>query len=692
VSTAAARCSACHAPADPGQRFCSACGARLGPPAGATPGDCVGPYRLDREIARGGMGVVYNAYDERLERRVALKVLLGEFAEDREFRARFVQESRAAAALDHPHILPVFDAGEVDGTLYIASRLVDGEDLRQLLARTGPLEVDRALAIAAQVAGALDFAHGRGIVHRDVKPANLLLVASDDGEPEHAYLIDFGITTNESRDMRLTETGRFIGTPEYVSPEQVSESPVDGRADQYALACVLYHCLTGSSPFPRPTSVDVLHAHLHEAPPHPAAVRPDVPPALDAAIVRALAKHRERRFPSCRAFVAAARAGATAAVAQPTVIDATLPATEPDAPVPPARRRRRRALAGMAAALVVLLAAAGGAAALLMRPAHPSRTALAARATLTPTPKPTRTAVPSATPKGAATPRPTATATATVTPAPRTLVALHPDELAHDTVQLHGFSVSLPSDWNVVRRDESQPTLPHVVRRETELRDDTTGASLLIDVLTGYDVSPEANRDQLDASFTKSKPGYRRIAMSDYDLGGTRGYEWRYRYDDDGQEQRSVDVMFQRGPGLYAVRATGPASYADLAALARATAESVTPAPQPESTPAPEPDMGLYEGIGYQHSATGAVADDDYRVHMDFAGSAITVSYPDLDCRGVLVFDHATTAHRVYQEQINHGTCDRGGHWTIVTVSPTEIRATWSEPSRRYVVRAVLTR
>ncbi len=243
-------CPACGAATASEQRFCSACGTPLKaePPTGVRK---VGQYRLDREIARGGMGIVYDAYDEKMKRRVALKVLLGEFAENPEFRARFVQESRAAAALDHPSILPVFDAGEQDGMLYIASRLVDGEDLAQHLKRCGTLSTRRALAITGQIAAALDYSHRRGIVHRDVKPANVLLVGGEGEGADHAYLIDFGITTTTSRDMRLTATDQFVGTPEYVSPEQLDKSAVDGRADQYALACVLFRCLAGSSPFER---------------------------------------------------------------------------------------------------------------------------------------------------------------------------------------------------------------------------------------------------------------------------------------------------------------------------------------------------------------------------------------------------------------------------------------------------------
>ena len=312
------------------------------------------------------MGIVYDAYDEKMDRRVALKVLLGEFAESREFRARFVQESRAAAALDHPSILPVFDAGEQDGILYIASRLVDGMDLGRELDRDARIGPERALAIAEKMAAALDYAHSRGIVHRDVKPGNVLVVDGPDDDAPDAYLIDFGITTSAVARHALTATDQFVGTPEYVSPEQIAKSAVDGRADQYALACVLFRCLAGSSPFERATAVDVMHAHLHEDPPSLSALRPDLPAAIDAAIQRALAKDPAARFATCRAFVAAARgesAGRTVLEnkrpAKPHAGDRSASARRRSSPrrrswrssrpsersPPAARRRRRRAAA-----------------------------------------------------------------------------------------------------------------------------------------------------------------------------------------------------------------------------------------------------------------------------------------------------------------------------------------------------------
>jgi serine/threonine protein kinase len=187
-------CSGCGARMEPSDRFCRECGEPVrGEPASGRR-ERLGHYRLQGVIADGGMGVLFRAFDERLQRTVAIKLLREELASDEEFRARFIRESQGAASLDHPNILPVFDAGEEDGTLYIATRLVEGEDLRRLIAANGSLTTERALRLVGQVAAALDYAHTHGIVHRDVKPANVLVVPGEDGELEHAYLIDFGIS------------------------------------------------------------------------------------------------------------------------------------------------------------------------------------------------------------------------------------------------------------------------------------------------------------------------------------------------------------------------------------------------------------------------------------------------------------------------------------------------------------------
>ncbi len=266
-------------------------------------------YRIEAPIGRGGMGVVYRAEQLRLGRKVALKLLAPEMAENEGFRARFEHESRLAALLDHPNIVPLFEAGEADGLLFISMRYVEGTDLRDLLSREGRLDPERALAIAAQVASALDAAHGRGLVHRDVKPGNIL-IASDSAadRPEHCYLTDFGLTKDTSSPVELTATGTFVGTIDYIAPEQIEGASPAGLGDQYALGCVLFECLTGQLPFAREDELGVMWAHLQDQPPVVTAVRPDLPPAIDAVITRALAKDPEQRYATCTAMVAAARA------------------------------------------------------------------------------------------------------------------------------------------------------------------------------------------------------------------------------------------------------------------------------------------------------------------------------------------------------------------------------------------------
>ncbi|MET9731970.1 serine/threonine-protein kinase [Streptomyces sp. NPDC006458] len=274
----------------------------------------VAGYRIEREIGRGGMAVVYQARDLRLERTVALKLLAPELARNDTFRRRFTHESRVAAALDHPNIVPVFEAGETDGVLYIAMRYVPGSDLRHLLDRQGPLPLSAALRIVAQVASALDAAHEHGLVHRDVKPGNVLVARGTDSDhPEHVYLTDFGLTKKSLSLTGFTSVGQFVGTLDYVAPEQISGRPVDGRCDVYGLACVVYEMLTGRPPFRRDDDMALLWAHQYDDPPPPTEVRPGLPAAVDPVLAKALAKSPDDRHDSCLAFVADLRAAAAAA-------------------------------------------------------------------------------------------------------------------------------------------------------------------------------------------------------------------------------------------------------------------------------------------------------------------------------------------------------------------------------------------
>jgi DNA-binding beta-propeller fold protein YncE len=278
------------------------------PAAGFPAGARVAGYRLDEQIGRGGMAVVYRAYDLQLDRQVALKILDPALAQDTEFQQRFIRESKAAAAVDHPHIIPVFAAGEADGVLFIAMRYVGGADVRTLLDTEGPLPAWRAVDIAAQVASALDTAHDRGLVHRDVKPANMLRDRSTGPRAEHVYLSDFGLSKKALAGVALTATGQLVGTLDYVAPEQIENRPVDGRADLYALACATFEMLSGAPPFNRDQSLAVLWAQLSEPPPPLTARRPDLPPAVNHVMARALAKSPGARYQRCLDFVQALRA------------------------------------------------------------------------------------------------------------------------------------------------------------------------------------------------------------------------------------------------------------------------------------------------------------------------------------------------------------------------------------------------
>ena len=278
----------------------------VGMPAGLSPGAVVAGYRIDDQIGAGGMAVVYRARDVRLGRQVALKVLAPALAGDEEFRARFIREWRAATAVEHPHIIPVYAADEADGVLYIAMRLVNGGDLASLVRRTGPLAAGQTTAFMSAVASALDAAHSVGLVHRDIKPGNMLLDSAS-GLSDHVYLSDFGLTKSVAGATALTGTGTFMGTPDYVSPEQITDKGVDGRADQYALACVTVALLTGRPPYTRTEQMALLWAHMSDPAPSIAALRPELPQAVDAVIARGMAKSPDDRYPSCGAFAAALR-------------------------------------------------------------------------------------------------------------------------------------------------------------------------------------------------------------------------------------------------------------------------------------------------------------------------------------------------------------------------------------------------
>jgi serine/threonine protein kinase len=279
-------------------------------------GDEFAGYRLRAVVGRGGMSVVYQAENPRLGSVVALKVLAPEIATDDVFRARFLEESRIAASLNHPNVIPIYDMGPCDDLLYIAMRYVAGTDLRALLKKHSPLPPADSIFLTGQAARALDAAHRKGLVHRDVKPGNLLIEHGQDGDPDHVYLSDFGITKYMLSRSGLTKTGEFLGTIDYVAPEQIQETPVDGRADEYSLGCVLYECLTGRVPFPKERDAAIIWAHVEEMPPPPSALQPELPAAVDDVFSRVLAKKPDDRYATCREFVDAARVSLGVAATQ----------------------------------------------------------------------------------------------------------------------------------------------------------------------------------------------------------------------------------------------------------------------------------------------------------------------------------------------------------------------------------------
>ena len=312
----------------------------------------LGPYRLETVLGRGGMGVVYRATDTRLGRRVALKVLPPQYGGDETFRTRLERESRVAASIDHPGVIPIYEAGEADGQLYIAMRHVDGVDLGALLREQGALEPERAVELVSQLAEALDAAHAAGLVHRDIKPSNALIGTA--GGREHVYLCDFGLSKEAAGDTTLSGSGALVGTVKYMAPEVIRTGIGGPSSDIYSLGCLLFECLAGRAPYPGPNEAAVIYGHLEEPPPRVTELRPSLPRAFDAVLARALHKDPERRWTSGAALAQAARAALTGTA--------------------PRRRPRPALLAGILGALalvaVVLAGPSGGTDLAQIRPDH----------------------------------------------------------------------------------------------------------------------------------------------------------------------------------------------------------------------------------------------------------------------------------------------------------------------------------
>jgi predicted Ser/Thr protein kinase len=334
-------------------------------------GETFGGYTIESLLGRGGMGAVYLATHQRLARKVALKLISPELAHDDDFRARFLRESQLAASLDHPNVIPIYDADEFEGILFLAMRYVNGPSLQALLRSRGSLSPVETERITEQIGGALDAAHAADLVHRDVKPANILIA----GAGEHTYLCDFGLARH-TNSQGMTRTGFFLGSIDYCAPEQIQGRDIDGRVDVYSLGCVVFHCLVGQPPYRRDTEFAVLNAHINDPPPAVSTLRPDLPSGIDEVIRTAMAKHRDARYSRAGELAVALRK----ALAEPAtpVDDVTRPARTPTAAAVDtagdetvAVRRpqgvRRRTWIAAALAIAALAAAAAVIAVLAMR-------------------------------------------------------------------------------------------------------------------------------------------------------------------------------------------------------------------------------------------------------------------------------------------------------------------------------------
>ncbi|MFC9996669.1 serine/threonine-protein kinase [Nocardia sp. NPDC127526] len=352
-------------------------------------GETFADYVIERELGRGGMGSVFLARHPRLPRLTALKVLNRELFSDHESRARFDREAELIARLDHPNIVSIYDRGAVGEQLWISMQYVEGHDAAAV--PSTDMSAERAVRIIGEVAEALDYAHAKGVMHRDIKPANIMLEASANGRPERVLLTDFGIARLRDDAGHLTRTGTFTATLAYASPEQLSGEQLDPRADQYSLACSLFRLLTGAGPFESEHPGVVMQRHLYDSPPSLSAVRPDLPPALDRVLARAMAKRPQDRFGTCAEFAAAARralsdpsrpetaatvplnGGSTPLVAPTMQMTAVAhPAAAPTVVAATPKRSRTKLFAGLGAAALVVVVAVG--AALYLNRPEPTQT------------------------------------------------------------------------------------------------------------------------------------------------------------------------------------------------------------------------------------------------------------------------------------------------------------------------------
>jgi hypothetical protein len=583
-------------------------------------GDTFGGYEIEAVIGRGGMGVVYRAEQPQLGRQVAIKVIAPEHATNPVFQERFRRESRLAASIEHPNAIPIYEAGVADDdTMYLVMRYVDGIDLSTLISRDGPLDPSRAAKIVDGVAGALDEAHAAGLVHRDVKPGNVL-IASSRGR-ERAMLTDFGLTKLATEQDGVTATGNWVGTIDYASPEQIRGRRLDARSDVYALGCVMYCALTGRVPFERETDVAKLYAHANDEPQPPGALRPGVPPEIDQAVMRALAKDPEDRFPSAGDFGRATLAAMTGvAVIEPerTVATGEAAPGSDEIVVPPTRDATPAAAAPAdpGATEAVAPPEAPAPIADVPPPETPAPTAGVPPPAATPPGEPVPAAAGEPTPPGGETavlkkpqkrrPHPllvlAALAVLAVGGAFATgIVGGSGGEggsgqeggggagggggggggaLEFDRVSFDGFSAEVPAD-------SSEPSVetpgPNLTGTRVTALDDEVGILFL-----NEPGAPPLERAQNTAQSQSEEPGFKQLSAPEAtDLGGSEGAEFSYSFDDDPEfESANVYVVFPDASApdgtTYRVRVSTPADGGEpeqvLEEIARRAAETLKPA------------------------------------------------------------------------------------------------------------------
>ncbi len=532
------------------------------------------------------MGIVYRAEQVRLGRPVAVKVITPGLALDPGFRERFERESRIAAAIEHPNVIPVHEAGEEDGELYITMRYVEGTDLRALITSSGRLDAQRAADVVAQVGAALDAAHARGLVHRDVKPGNVLIAAMDGRD--HAYLTDFGLTKRLSSGAGLTRTGEWVGTVDYVAPEQIEGKAVDARADVYALGCVLHHILTGEVPYVRDSDVAKMWAHLKDPPPTVTEVAPEVPPEFDAVVSRGMAKDPDDRYPSAgdlgRAALAAAErrvaelgeqsvaqgpAAPHAAAAPAVTAAAAMPPTEPLAPTAPAQAAQapapppppsaptvalpqERADRGtwIAVATVVLgVILAGGLLVAGVFQSEDESEPAAEQSIVQDTPT-----------------TPADEEQSTTDENPRTVEAPPATDSVVSYAGSDSYTAEYPSSWSIVEDDELKTTYSR-----TKFVSPDTSQSVLIDHSPGATQSPSESAATVERQTAKTR-GYQRLSFEETTINGNPAFEWTFKIG----SARNIDIFLTAGGDAYAVLGEG-SDFATVVGYTRDVAGSITP-------------------------------------------------------------------------------------------------------------------